>query len=96
MRSLDEYLPTSTRVGSSPHCLTNVRPLTFYPQLGVAASSTPFVTGRPHTLIYGDQVFSNGAVGIAILRRSQSNQTQNLSIRYDRLETLGEPTEVTM
>ncbi|KAF5380758.1 hypothetical protein D9757_007162 [Collybiopsis confluens] len=42
-------------------------------QLGLLASSTPFITGRPVTLFYNQQVYETGAVGIA-LRRSRSLQ----------------------
>ncbi|KAH9165965.1 hypothetical protein EDB89DRAFT_2076313 [Lactarius sanguifluus] len=33
---------------------------------GLFASSTPFVTGRPYTLIFNDSVKSSGAVGLAL------------------------------
>jgi len=35
-------------------------------QLGLFASSTPFVTGRPYTLIFNGSVKSSGAVGLAL------------------------------
>ncbi|KAN0127973.1 hypothetical protein V8E53_014227 [Lactarius tabidus] len=35
-------------------------------QLGLFASSTPFVTGRSHTLIFNGSVKSSGAVGLAL------------------------------
>ncbi|KAI0265603.1 hypothetical protein BC834DRAFT_924224 [Gloeopeniophorella convolvens] len=35
-------------------------------KLGLFASSTPFVTGRPFTLIHDDAVYSSGAVGVAL------------------------------
>jgi len=36
--------------------------------LGLIASSTPFVTGRPYTMLYGDKVYSSGAIGLAFKR----------------------------
>ena len=36
------------------------------PKLGLFASSTPFVTGRPHTLIFNGSVKSSGAVGLTL------------------------------
>ena len=36
------------------------------PKLGLFASSTPFVTGRPYTLIFNGSVKSSGAVGLAL------------------------------
>jgi len=35
-------------------------------KLGLFASSTPFVTGRPYTLIFNGSVKSSGAVGLAL------------------------------
>ncbi|KAI9451105.1 hypothetical protein BJY52DRAFT_1125436 [Lactarius psammicola] len=35
-------------------------------QLGLFASSTPFVTGRPYTLLFNGSVKSSGAVGLAL------------------------------
>ncbi|KAH9979676.1 hypothetical protein BJV74DRAFT_780156 [Russula compacta] len=35
-------------------------------KLGLFGSSTPFVTGRPYTLMYNGSVHSSGAVGIAL------------------------------
>ena len=36
------------------------------PKLGLFASSTPFVMGRPYTLIFNGSVKSFGAVGLAL------------------------------
>ncbi|KAI0774443.1 hypothetical protein C8Q74DRAFT_1270062 [Fomes fomentarius] len=35
-------------------------------KLGLIATSTPFVTGRPHSLFHGDSVYSDGAVGVCL------------------------------
>lgn len=35
-------------------------------QLGLLASSTPFVTGRPSTLLCASNAFSDGSVGVAL------------------------------
>ncbi|KAG8859319.1 hypothetical protein FRB96_004534 [Tulasnella sp. 330] len=37
-------------------------------QMGLIGSSTPFVTGRPYTLLQGSKVWSDGAVGLAFLK----------------------------
>ncbi|KAF8585727.1 hypothetical protein K439DRAFT_1026749 [Ramaria rubella] len=44
--------------------------------LGLTASSTPFITGRPFTLFYNDCVYSSGAVGIAL--RNSFRPTPNV------------------
>lgn len=43
-------------------------------QLGLLASSTPFVTGRPFTLIHNDHIHSDGAVGFALSSPSSRSQ----------------------
>jgi len=35
------------------------------PQLGLMTAPTPFLTGRPHTLIYNRDIYSSGTLGIA-------------------------------
>ena len=37
-------------------------------QMGLIASSTPFINGRPFTLFFNDEIHSSGAVGVATLR----------------------------
>lgn len=63
-------------------------------QLGLLASSTPFATGRPHTLLYGKEIFSTGAVGVAICR-SPSFINTKMDLSYDTLAPLGDSLEVT-
>ena len=43
-----------------------LRTNSYMPKLGLFASSTPFVTGRPYTLIFNGSVKSSGAVGLAL------------------------------
>jgi small ligand-binding sensory domain FIST len=43
----------------------NVR-IPCFVQMGLIASSTPFVNGRPFTLFFNDEVHSSGAVGVAL------------------------------
>jgi hypothetical protein len=33
---------------------------------GLMTAPTPFITGRPHTLLLNDKVYSTGAVGMAL------------------------------
>jgi hypothetical protein len=35
-------------------------------QTGLVSAPTPFLTGRPYTLMHNDNVYSDGSVGIAI------------------------------
>src|ERR1700722_3453330 len=35
-------------------------------KVGLIASSTPFITGRPVTLFHNDKIYSSGAVGVAL------------------------------
>ncbi|KAF5336284.1 hypothetical protein D9758_014492 [Tetrapyrgos nigripes] len=60
--------------------------------LGLLASSTPFITGRPVTLFHNKHIYDSGAVGIALTSNSQSRCTLNLP---NGLEPLGEVLSVT-
>lgn len=41
----------------------------FSSQIGLLASPTPFLTGRPYTLFRGREIFSSGAVGLCLTSR---------------------------
>jgi hypothetical protein len=58
--------PLATKVSPSFHTPFTSRDDGFVSKLGLFSSSTPFVTGRPHTLIFNGSVASSGAVGIAL------------------------------
>ncbi|KAH7341621.1 hypothetical protein B0J17DRAFT_647306 [Rhizoctonia solani] len=60
-------------------------------QLGLIGSSTPFITGRPFTLFKGASIFSDGAVGIALLDQS----SQDTTINFDGIYAVSEPMVVT-
>ncbi|KDN48808.1 hypothetical protein RSAG8_02795, partial [Rhizoctonia solani AG-8 WAC10335] len=60
-------------------------------QLGLIGSSTPFITGRPFTLFKGANIFSDGAVGIALLDQSSPNTTMS----FDSIHAVSKPMEVT-
>ncbi|KAG8729042.1 hypothetical protein FRC11_009635, partial [Ceratobasidium sp. 423] len=55
-------------------------------QLGLIGSSTPFITGRPFTLFKGTNIFSDGAVGIALLDQSSPSTT----ISFDSIHAVSE------
>ncbi|CAE6480371.1 unnamed protein product [Rhizoctonia solani] len=60
-------------------------------QLGLIGSSTPFITGRPFTLFKGTSIFSDGAVGVALLDPNPPSTT----ISFDSIHAVSEPMEVT-
>ncbi|KAG9013911.1 hypothetical protein FRB94_004291 [Tulasnella sp. JGI-2019a] len=55
-------------------------------KMGLVASSTPFVTGRPFTLLEGNKVWSDGAVGLALL-----NSVPKLSHSFYGYEAFSKP-----
>ncbi|KAL4249277.1 hypothetical protein ABKN59_008404 [Abortiporus biennis] len=63
-----------------------------FSQLGLVASSTPFVTGRPYTLFHESQIFSDGAVGICL----ESPNPFNITSSFPNLHPLSKPLQVTM
>ncbi|KAI0298130.1 hypothetical protein B0F90DRAFT_830891 [Multifurca ochricompacta] len=60
-------------------------------KLGLFASSTPFVTGRPFTLIHNGSVKSSGAVGIAL----SAGPRPALRTTFPGLHAITKPMEVT-
>jgi hypothetical protein len=59
-------------------------------QLGLMASSTPFITGRPFTLFYDGQIFSSGAVGLGLAHPFPPKSAVN----YHGLVPLSAPVKV--
>lgn len=59
-------------------------------QLGLIASSTPFITGRPFTLFYDDYVYSSGAVGVGLRGSIRSTPT----VKFHGLVPLSAPVKV--
>jgi len=60
-------------------------------KLGLIASSTPFITGRPVTLFRNENVHSSGAVGIALT----GGDTPKSSIEFPGLRSITPPLLVT-
>jgi len=48
-------------------------------QIGLLSAPTPFLTGRPHTLIHGKDIHSTGTVGIAL--RNQFRTEVNFGLK---------------
>ncbi|KIK69972.1 hypothetical protein GYMLUDRAFT_533491 [Collybiopsis luxurians FD-317 M1] len=60
-------------------------------QLGLLASSTPFITGRPVTLFHNQQIYDTGAVGVAL-----KGPLRSLGFQLpDDIQPLGDPLNVT-
>ncbi|KAG8949804.1 hypothetical protein FRC03_000240 [Tulasnella sp. 419] len=62
------------------------------PKLGIIGSSTPFVTGRPFTLLQGTRAYSDGAVGIAICGYDHGPRYH---LGYEGLQRISDPYTVT-
>ncbi|KAF8495724.1 hypothetical protein F5888DRAFT_1615424 [Russula emetica] len=60
-------------------------------KLGLFCSSTPFVTGRPYTLIFNGSVTSSGAVGIAL----SAGRRPTLRTAFPGLRAITPPLKVT-
>lgn len=63
----------------------------FATKIGLIASSTPFLTGRPHTLFYGKSVHSSGAVGLCVMSPVQPSA----HLLFPNLEPLTKPMFIT-
>ena len=56
----------ATQVGPCSPLCSKWKLILYISKLGLIASSTPFVTGRPYTLLFNGSVKSSGAVGLAL------------------------------
>ncbi|KZT64251.1 hypothetical protein DAEQUDRAFT_815115 [Daedalea quercina L-15889] len=76
----------------APEGLSNsLQALPVATKMGLIASSTPFVTGRPYTLFHGGSVYSSGAVGLCI----HSSPRPELYVNFPGLQALTPPMLVT-
>ncbi|KAK2462768.1 hypothetical protein APHAL10511_005159 [Amanita phalloides] len=65
-------------------------------KVGLVASSTPFVTGRPFTLFRNQNIYDSGAVGIALRRsRIPSSNDFTTKISFAGLSPISKPMTVT-
>jgi hypothetical protein len=65
-------------------------------QHGVVGASTPFVTGRPFTLLDSASIHSDGAVGFALCHDEPLTQpVDRPRVAYNGLTPLGRPLTVT-
>ncbi|KAF8886103.1 hypothetical protein CPB85DRAFT_1420049 [Mucidula mucida] len=60
-------------------------------RLGLIATSTPFITGRPFTLFHNSNIYDSGAVGLALINRPRLTST----LDFLGLSALSEPMTVT-
>ncbi|KAF8636193.1 hypothetical protein AX17_003681 [Amanita inopinata Kibby_2008] len=70
------------------------------PKLGLVASSTPFVTGRPFTLFRNQKIYESGAVGIALKRSvksrgSMSGLKARAKVAFLGMEPISQPMTIT-
>lgn len=61
------------------------------PKIGLTASSTPFITGRPYTLYESGAFHSSGAIGVALT----ADPKGTIMVETDSLEAIGSPMKVT-
>ncbi|KAF8880616.1 hypothetical protein CPB85DRAFT_1442968 [Mucidula mucida] len=94
------HFPTSFKVSninavvyftdSSPQLHYRSCPIS-HEQLGLIATSTPFITGRPFTLFRNNDIHDSGAVGLALNHRPRLTYT----LDFLGLSALSEPMTVT-
>ncbi|KAG0319189.1 hypothetical protein BGZ97_002599 [Linnemannia gamsii] len=63
-------------------------------KIGLMASSTPFITGRPVTMFYDGQLVQDGVLGVSILKRPASKQDIT-SVTYPSMSPLGPAMQIT-
>lgn len=63
-------------------------------KIGLMASSTPFITGRPVTMFYDGQLVQDGVLGVSILKRPAAKQ-ETTSVAYPSMSPLGPAMQIT-
>ncbi|KAF9093556.1 hypothetical protein BGX23_003210 [Mortierella sp. AD031] len=70
-------------------------------KVGLMASSTPFITGRPVTMFYDGQLVQDGVLGVSILKQSAASKGegkdggQSTSVTYPSMSPLGPAMQIT-
>ncbi|KAF9410501.1 hypothetical protein BGZ94_001632 [Podila epigama] len=69
-------------------------------KVGLIASSTPFITGRPVTMFYNDQLVQDGVIGVSIVKNNATGNDHNSTapvstVEYPSMSTLGPAMQIT-
>ncbi|OZJ03702.1 hypothetical protein BZG36_03306 [Bifiguratus adelaidae] len=65
-------------------------------KLGLLSSSTPFTTGRAHTLFSNNNIYSGGIVGFSLSSSARPwMQDHDVDLAHPSLESIGQPVTVT-
>ncbi|KAF9200285.1 hypothetical protein BGZ49_009496 [Haplosporangium sp. Z 27] len=66
-------------------------------KIGLIASSTPFITGRPVTMFYDGKIVQDGVLGVSVVReiKDSKNAESRTSIEYPTLASLGPAMQIT-
>ncbi|KAG0369183.1 hypothetical protein BGZ54_000114 [Gamsiella multidivaricata] len=67
-------------------------------KVGLLASSTPFITGRPVTMFYDGKVVQDGVLGVSMIKdatRKDGDDTSRTSVEYPSLAPLGPAMQIT-
>ncbi|KAF9934314.1 hypothetical protein FBU30_002453 [Linnemannia zychae] len=66
-------------------------------KVGLMASSTPFITGRPVTMFYDGQLVQDGVLGVSILKKPRNEQTpeETIKVTYPSMSPLGPAMQIT-
>ncbi|KAF9135637.1 hypothetical protein BGW39_001517 [Mortierella sp. 14UC] len=63
-------------------------------KVGLMATSTPFITGRPVTMFYDGQLVQDGVLGVSILKTRKA-QKEETSVTYPSMSPLGPAMQIT-
>ncbi|KAF9912707.1 hypothetical protein EC991_009443 [Linnemannia zychae] len=63
-------------------------------KVGLMATSTPFITGRPVTMFYDGQLVQDGVLGVSILKTRKANKEET-SVTYPSMSPLGPAMQIT-
>lgn len=67
-------------------------------KIGLLASSTPFITGKPVTMFWNGQLVQDGVLGVSIMRdtsRKEGREKSVTTVEYPSMSTLGPAMQIT-
>ncbi|KAF9193922.1 hypothetical protein BGZ51_001908 [Haplosporangium sp. Z 767] len=64
-------------------------------KIGLLASSTPFITGRPVTMFFDGQLVQDGVLGVSLIKEAVSNVENRTSVDYPSMAPLGPAMQIT-
>jgi hypothetical protein len=65
-------------------------------KVGLLASSTPFITGKPVTMFWNEKAVQDGVLGVSIVKKKKGDESKSATtVEYPSMSTLGPAMQIT-